>query len=319
MHIYTLDSWKHTHRFHHGTRENERRTRRVIGLTLAMMGAEIAAGMRFGSMALLADGWHMGTHAAALGITALAYYLERRHADNPLFSFGTGKIGILGGYTSAIVLALVALVMAGESLARFQRPVPIRFEEAILVAVVGLAVNLLSAWMLQGPAGGEMHPGAHAHVHPGDHGHHDHNLKAAYLHVLADALTSLLAIAALVTGKFFGWTWMDPAMGLVGAVVILRWAWGLVGETSRILLDRDVSLDEVAAIYRAIETDGDNRVADLHVWRLGPGRLAAVISVVTHFPKDPGHYKDLLRDFTELNHITVEVHTCRSEPCLPPS
>ncbi len=315
MHIYTLDKWKHTHRFHHGSRENEKQTHRVIGLTLAMMVAEIAAGISFGSMALLADGWHMGTHAAALGITALAYYLARRHADNPLYSFGTGKIGILGGYTSAIVLALVALLMGAESLARFQRPVPIRFEEAILVAVAGLAVNLVSAWLLQGAHAVGHSPEGHTHGHP----HGDHNLKAAYLHVLADALTSLLAIAALVTGKFFGWNWMDPAMGLVGAVVILGWAWGLMGETSRILLDRDVSLDQVAAIYRAIEADSDNRVADLHVWRIGPGRLAAVVSVVTHFPKAPAHYKELLRNFEELMHITVEVHTCQSEPCLPPA
>lgn len=318
MHIHTLDNWKHAHRSHLGDRGNETRTRRVIGLTLVMMVAEIAAGLRFGSMALLADGWHMGTHAAALGITALAYWLERRHADNPLFTFGTGKIGILGGYTSAIVLALVALLMAGESLARFQRPVPIRFGEAILVALVGLAVNLVSAWMLQGSGSGHGHgPGVGRHHH--GHDHHDHNLKAAYLHVLADALTSLLAIAALVAGKFFGWVWMDPLMGLVGAAVILRWSWGLLRETSRILLDRDVSLDKVAAVYRAIEAEGDNRVADLHIWRLGPGRLAALVSVVTHFPKDPDHYKGLLRDFKELDHVTVEVHACRSEPCLPGS
>lgn len=282
-----------------------------------MMVIEITAGVVFGSMALLADGWHMGTHAAALGITAIAYAYARRHADDPGFSFGTGKIGVLGGYTSAVVLAIAALIMAGESIRRFLSPLPIRFDEAILVAVVGLAVNLVSAWLLRGKS---------HHHHPGGQGssdrdgsddHHDHNLRAAYLHVLADALTSILAIAALVAGKYFGWVWMDPLMGVVGAMVILKWSWGLIGDTSRVLLDRFMKPGEIEAITSAIESDADNRITDLHIWPISENRLAAIIAVVTHFPRPPEHYKSLIRDIEKLRHVTVEVIPCDSEPCIP--
>ena len=309
MHIYNLESWKHSHRFTIGDDQGLRKTKQVILLTLTMMVIEIAAGILFGSMALLADGWHMGTHAAALGITAVAYHFARRHADNPKYTFGTGKVGVLGGFTSAIVLAMVALLMAVESFERLLTPQPIRFDEAIVVAVTGLIVNLVSAYILRD------RPHTHNHNHDHHHGH-DYNLKAAYLHVLADALTSVLAIVALTTGKALGWIWMDPIMGVVGAAVIMRWSAGLLRDTGKILLDRDVSMETVATIYSTIEADSDNRVSDLHIWRIGNNQLAAIISIVTHFPKAPDHYKELLTPFKELAHITIEVNPCESEPCI---
>lgn len=327
MHIYNLDKWQHTHHFHIEGTHSERNTRRVIALTLTMMIVEIGAGMAFGSMALLADGWHMGTHAAALGITAFAYAYARRHKDNPRYSFGTGKVGVLGGFASAVALAVVALVMALESVQRFFVPVEIHFNEAIGVAVVGLIVNLVSAMML--------HAGDHHH-HPHEHDarehddhehddheddrhthwhHHDHNLRAAYLHVIADALTSVLAIVALLTGKMLGWVWMDPMMGIVGAILITRWSWGLMRDTSGILLD-NASDKKIAAITAAIEADADNRVTDLHIWQVGSNRFAAIISVVTHFPQTPEYYKKLLENFSELEHLSVEVNHAHGAPCV---
>ncbi len=284
MHRYTLDRWQHKHRFDLENDHGERSTYRVIALTLVMMAVEIGAGLAFGSMALLADGWHMGTHAVALGITALAYFFARRHADNPRFTFGTGKVAELGGFTSAVVLAVVAIVMAAESLQRLISPHAIRFNEAIAVAVAGLIVNVVSAYMLQD---------RHSHDHPDQHGKghgHDHNLKAAYLHVLADALTSVLAIVALSAGKAFGWVWMDPFMGIVGAAIITRWAYGLMMDTGRILLDRDVDPGFISEIVRRIEAESDNRVSDIHVWRIGAGSLSIILSIVTHHPQTTEHY-----------------------------
>ena len=308
MHIHTLHRWQHNHRFHLEHGDSERSTRRVMVLTLGMMVIEIIAGIAFGSMALLADGWHMGTHAVALGIAALAYYFARRHADNPRFSFGTGKVGELGGFASAVVLAVIALIMAVESVQRLITPQTIRFNEAIAVAVVGLIVNVVSAYMLQD---------RHAHDPAAGPAHHrDHNLKAAYLHVLADALTSVLAIAALLTGKAFGWVWMDPLMGIVGAVIITRWAYGLMMDTGKILVDRDVDPRVVADITGRIEAEADTRVADIHVWRLGTHSLAVIVSIVTHFPRPPAHYKQLLTDLPEVEHVTVEVIPCEGEPCV---
>jgi cation diffusion facilitator family transporter len=310
MHRYTLQRWQHDHRFHLDHGHGERSTHKVIVLTLVMMIVEIGAGLAFGSMALLADGWHMGTHAVALGITALAYYFARRHADNPRFTFGTGKVAELGGFASAVVLAVVAIIMATESLQRLVAPQPIRFNEAIAVAVVGLAVNVISAFMLQD---------RHAHDHDNSKGHHhDHNLKAAYLHVLADALTSLLAIVALSTGKAFGWVWMDPCMGIVGAAIITKWAYGLLIDTGRILLDRDVDPRLVADIVQRIEAESDNRVSDIHVWRVGTGSLSVILSIVTHHPHPPEHYKQLIGDFDEVAHVTVEVNRCEGESCIQP-
>jgi len=303
MHTHNLHLWEHSHRFNIEDDHAERNTRRVILLTLVMMIIEITAGYIFGSMALLADGWHMGTHAAALGITAFAYYYARKHSENPSYSFGTGKVGVLGGFGSAVVLAVIALLMGVESVQRLFSPVNIRFNEAIAVAVVGLAVNLISAYLLRG---------RHHHSHQHGSGH-DHNLRAAYLHVLADALTSLLAIVALITGKAFGWVWMDPIMGIVGALIISRWSYGLLIDTGKVLLDRDVNAEAVEEIRSIVESDSDNRVADLHVWRVGSHHLAAIISIVTHFPKPPDHYKKLLADHHEMAHITFEVNPCGTD------
>jgi cation diffusion facilitator family transporter len=312
MHIHTLKKLKHRHRYNIVSGHGERNTRRVIALTLSMMVIEITAGYLFGSMALLADGWHMGTHAVALGITALAYYYARRHTDNPNYSFGTGKVSVLGGFTSAVVLAVIALLIGVESIERFISPRTIRFNEAIVVAFVGLVVNVISAFLLQ-----EKH--YHNHKKPAhDEAHrkkfHDHNLRSAYFHVLADALTSLLAIIALFAGKAFGWIWMDPIMGIVGAMIISRWSYGLLVDTGKVLLDRDVNQEAIATIRSVIEADSDNRVSDLHVWRVGSHHLSAIISIVTHFPKPPEHYKKLLADYDEIAHVTVEVNPCESKP-----
>jgi cation diffusion facilitator family transporter len=313
MHIHTLHHWKHSHRYNIEDGHGERNTRRVIVLTLSMMIVEIAAGYLFGSMALLADGWHMGTHAVALGITAFAYFYARRHSDNPNYSFGTGKVGVLGGFTSAVVLAVIALLIGVESIQRLVSPQPIRFNEAIAVAFVGLVVNVISAFLLQGKH-------RHHHGHGHDHGNikkfRDHNLRAAYFHVLADALTSLLAIIALFTGKAFGWIWMDPIMGIVGAIIISRWSYGLLVDTGKVLLDRDVNQEAVAEIRSIIESDSDNRVSDLHVWRVGSHHLSAIVSIVTHYPKSPDHYKKLLADYDEIAHVTIEVNTSDTEPCI---
>ena len=278
---------------------NERRSWLVIALTASMMVLEITAGFIFGSMALLADGWHMASHASALGITAFAYYLARRYASDKRFSFGTGKISELAGYSSALMLALIALLMAYESVVRFFDPVQIRFNEAIAVAVLGLIVNLVSALILK-----ENHAG-----HDHDRHHEDHNLKAAYLHVLADALTSILAIVALTAGRFLGWVWMDPLMGIVGAIVIARWSYGLTRDTGSILLDMDVNTPLSENIRKLLEADGENQIQDLHLWRLGPGHFAAIISLSSNNPRPAAFYKDQLEDIRELRHITVEVNS----------
>ncbi len=314
--------WSHGHAF--GTEDRtaaEARTRWVVVLTLAMMIGEIAAGAGFGSMALLADGFHMGTHAAALGVAAFAYAYARRHAADPRYSFGTGKVGALGGFASAIGLAVVALLVLVESAARLASPVAIRFDEAIAVAALGLLVNLVSAFLLRGDHGHGGHDGplppsrspasrGRAGDHPDhDHAdrHRDHNLRAAYVHVLADALTSVLALAALFAGRLLGWTFMDPVMGIVGALVIARWSVGLLRETSAVLLDAEVHPGLRRAISAAVEGDGAGRISDLHVWRVGPRHLAAIVAVVTDAPRAPDHYRRRLEAFGDLVHVTVEV------------
>jgi cation diffusion facilitator family transporter len=310
MHSSTLHKWQHQHSYKVENPQGERRTKLVILITVIMMTVEISTGYMFGSMALLADGWHMGTHAAALSITVFAYIYARRHADNPRYSFSTGKVGVLGGFASAVVLGVIALLMGGESLKRLFSPVSIQFNEAIGVAIVGLLVNLVCAYLLHAKHGHD-----HDHHHHGNH-HHDHNLQAAYLHVLADALTSFLAIFALLTGKHFGWVWMDPSMGLVGAVVITRWSYGLLRDTSRILLDKEATPELTAKIRSTIEADADNLVADLHIWQVSPQNLSIILTVVTHFPKAPDHYKSLLKDLVGDAHITIEVQECAGEPCI---
>lgn len=260
-------------------------------------------------MALLADGWHMATHVAALGISLFAYRYARMHAEDQRYTFGTGKVGVLGGFASAVVLAVVAALMGLESAHRFLSPQAIRFDQSILVAVIGLVVNLLSAWWLGGRE--DSGPG-HDAATPHDH---DHNLKAAYLHVLADALTSLLAILALLSGKFFGWVWMDPLMGLVGGILIGAWSYGLLRDTGHILLDSAHEPEILDAVRSAIEAESDDRVSDLHVWKVSAGRYAAIVSVVTREPMPPEHYKDRLAGLDGLVHVTVEVHRCAGEDC----
>ena len=268
---------------------NERRVWLVIALTASMMVAEILAGKLYGSMALVADGWHMSTHAGAMLITALAYGYARRHADNPRFSFGTGKMGDLAGFASAVVLAIVALLIAWESFLRLTDPVPIRFEQAIAVAVIGLVVNLVSARLLHGGPGHHHHGHDHRHDHHhADHDHgrhgHDNNLRAAYLHVLADALTSVLAIVALLVGRSYGWLWADPAMGVVGALVIARWSWGLIRDAGGVLLDAPAEGPQVRQEIEDILAATGDTLKDLHVWQIGPGHFAAIVSVASATP-----------------------------------
>lgn len=313
---HSVEELKHDHLFLGADHErNERKVWLVIALTATMMVAEIVAGSIFGSMALTADGWHMSTHAGAMLISALAYLYARRQARNPRYTFGTGKLGDLAGFASAVVLALVALLIAWESAIRLARPVPIDFDQAILVAILGLGVNLASAWLLRedhhhshGGHAAHDHEGSH-HQHHHGHGHHaeDHNLRAAYLHVLADALTSVLAILALILGRIYGWNALDPLMGIAGGMVIARWSVGLIRVTASVLLDAQPEDDDLAGeIRRTIETEED-RIADLHVWQVGPGHHAAIVALVTPKPRPPSFYKEKLRAIGSLSHVTVEV------------
>jgi cation diffusion facilitator family transporter len=306
MHTHSVEPWRHDHMFlgdDHA--HNERRTWLVVVLTSVAMVVEIAAGLAFGSMALLADGWHMSTHAGALAIAAFAYRYARRHAGSQRFTFGTGKLGDLAGFASAVALALIAALIGYESVLRLFNPVPIRFTEAIAVAIAGLAVNLLCAWILR-----DRHGDQHAHHHDHGHGgHHDHNLRGAYLHVMADALTSVLAIVGLLAARAYGWVWLDAAIGIVGGAVIARWSWGLMREAGAVLLDAAPDRRLTDEIRRRLERDGE-RVSDLHVWRLGPGHHAAVVALVSHAPRAPEEYKLRLHDLPHLSHVTVEVHAC---------
>jgi cation diffusion facilitator family transporter len=293
---------KGTHDHHFGQavpRLGEAGTRAVVTLTAVMMLIEIAAGLIYGSMALLADGLHMASHASALGLSLAAYIYARRHAHDRRFSFGTGKINSLAGFASAVVLALFALAMAGESVHRFLEPVPISFDQAIAVAVLGLVVNVLSVIILRDQ---------HDHQHHGHgHGHeHDHNLRAAHLHVLADAMTSLLAIVALLTGKYTGAVWMDPAMGLVGGALVAFWSWGLLKTTGSVLLDRQASDEVIGRIRRAVERDSGLEIVDLHVWTIGPGYRAAILSVRGNRPPSRDHIARLVPSDLGIAHLTVE-------------
>jgi cation diffusion facilitator family transporter len=290
---------EHDHHYlGHGHERNEKRTRWVVALTALMMVAEIAFGLMTGSMALLADGWHMATHTLALGVSAMAYWLARRWAGDQRYSFGTGKVGELAGFASALALAIVAVGIAVQSTDRLLAPRNVDYREAIIVAVLGLAVNLVSAFLL--------HDG-HGHDHGDGHHHHDNNLRSAYMHVLADALTSVLAIVALAAGMLAGARWLDPAVGLVGAAVILRWAWILIRDTSAVLLDR-IPDDALAKTIRsAVEGEGDARVTDLHLWQVGPGRFAAIVAIAATNPAEPARYKARIGCDPRIVHITVEV------------
>lgn len=316
MHTTDISPWKHEHDFVADTSSAERRTRIVMMLAAGMMVAEITAGTIFHSMALVADGWHMGTHVTAFLLAALAYYFGRRHAKDERFTFGTGKVGVLGGFTSAIILSGIAVLMAAESIHRLFMPLTIHFKEAIGIAAVGLVVNVVSAWVLKDDP---HHHHGHGPEHGHDHGghHHDLNLRAAYLHVIADAFTSLMAVMALTLGCFFGWVWLDPVMGLVGMVVILSWAYTLLRDTGSILLDRIPAHTDLPVVIReGIESDGDARISDMHIWQVGAGKFAAAISVVAHHPKSPEEYRQALKIHEELVHVTVEVQLCNEHEAV---
>ncbi|WP_226439927.1 MULTISPECIES: CDF family Co(II)/Ni(II) efflux transporter DmeF [Pseudomonas] len=283
--------------------ENAKRTLWVVILTVVMMVGEITAGYLTGSMALLADGFHMATHAGALGIAAAAYAYAKRHASSTRFSFGTGKVGDLGGFASALILGLVSLGIGVESIIRLFQPTNVQFGTATLIAIVGLGVNIVSALLL-----------GHGHRHDHGHGHHDHdhsphggdnNLRSAYIHVIADALTSVLAIAALLAGRYLGWVWLDPAMGIVGAIVIARWAWSLMGATAGVLLDQtdDHVADEIREL---VEQAGDAKITDLHVWRVGPEAHAAIVSVLGASTTNADSIRDRLKPVHEVSHLTIE-------------
>jgi len=322
MHTESIERWVHDHTFGQDRKKSaEHRTLIVIAITLVTMAVEIAAGIAFGSMALLADGLHMGSHASALAISAFAYYYTRRHAKDARFNFGTGKVSSLAGFAGAVTLVLFALVMAWESIARLLSPVAIGFDQAIFVAVLGLIVNGICLLIL----GGHGHPheqgsreddggdhDGHAHEHP------DHNFRSAYLHVLADALTSVLAIFALLAGKYLAQGWLDPFMGVVGAALVVRWSWGLLHSSARVLLDMQAPEELRGKIREAIESEGDNRISDMHVWSVGPGLHAAEIAVVSSQPLETAGYYDLLPKNLGIVHITVETHQCASSALKAP-
>ena len=324
MAIHDLSGWQHSHAYDPGNRGAERRTWLVVAITAATMVAEIIAGFLTGSMALLADGWHMSTHVVALSIAGIAYWLARRWSRDERFAFGTWKIEVLGAFSSALLLGVVAIAMVVESIVRLVTPSPINFVPALWVAGVGLVVNLASALVLGHGGHDEDH---HDHGHDHAHDHHDHqghqhhphandlNLKSAYVHVLADAFTSVLAIVALAAGLWLGWSWMDPVMGVVGAAVILWWAKGLITDSARVLLDREMDSPVVQQIRKAIESDGDTEIADLHVWRVGRSSHAAVVTVVADDPQPPDAYRSRLAGIASLMHVSVEVNRCPHGDC----
>ena len=299
---------------------NERRSWAVIVLCGVMMIAEIAGGLLFGSIALVADGLHMSTHAGALLLAAMAYSYARRHSDDPRFTFGTGKLGDLAGFSSAIVLLMISVLIGYEAISRFIAPVPIHFREAIPIAGLGLAVNLVSAWLLgahEHAHGHHEHDHDDGHHHDDDHDHADHdhdraaahrdnNIRAAIVHVLADAAVSLLVIVGLSLAWLFRWLWMDPLAGMIGAAVIVSWSWTLIRDTGAVLLDMAPDRRTIQSIRRALESAGD-RLTDLHVWRLGPGHLGVIVAVATDTPRDAAFYRARLADVPALSHVTIEV------------
>lgn len=304
-----IADWRHTHIFDEGNPLAERNTRWAVVLTAIMMVAEIAGGWMFNSMALLADGWHMSSHALALGLSVLAYGAARRFAHDPRFAFGTWKIEVLGGYTSAIFLVGVAALMLYQSIERLIAPTPIHYEQAIALAGVGLWVNLACAWLLKE---GQAHH--HAHDHPHKHSshtqhHQDLNLRSAYLHVMADATTSVLAMVALVGGKFWGANWLDPVMGIIGAGLVAVWAWGLLRDSGRILLDAEMDAPVVAEIHEVLATSPVKAdITDLHVWRVGKGKYACIVSLAIKDQATPDEFRRRLSVHDELAHITVELN-----------
>jgi cation diffusion facilitator family transporter len=319
LHHHDLSPWQHDHHWAADRRANERRTHAVIAITLVTMAVEIVAGWWWQSMALLADGWHMGTHAAAIGVAALAYALTRRWAGDARFSLGPWKVEVLGAYTSALLLGVVALAIAAESLLRLASPRVVDYAPSLAVAAIGLGVNLVCAWLLHVPAApAHAAHGDHGPAHHHHHAHHDHaapgdadlNLKAAHLHVLADAATSVLAIVALLAGKYAGLGWLDPLIGLVGAAMIAWWSRGLLARTGKILLDREMDDPLAAQLRERLEADGDARVADLHLWRVGDERFAAHATVVADHPREADTYRSKVADLPGLVHLSIEVNRC---------
>ena len=307
MHTHRLEAWSHDHVFEQDQkRAGEKRTLLIVTITAAMMVIEISTGVIYGSMALLADGLHMASHTVALSISVFAYVISRRLASDRRFAFGVGKINSLAGFASAIMLLGFALAMAIESTDRLLNPIAIAFDQAIIVAVIGLAVNGFSAWILASTP----HHHGHSHSHDHEHHGHDHNLRAAYLHVLADALTSLLAIVALLAGKYIGASWLDPVIGIVGAVLVTRWSYGLLRETGKVLLDNQADAHRLDGLRKAIEGDSLDRVTDLHLWSIGHEIFAAEIAIVSDAPQAPEYYKSLIPRALGVAHVTVEVHQC---------
>lgn len=311
MHTQDMSAWTHDHVFDAASHAAERGTRAVMWITAAMMVVEIVAGWWFNSMALLADGWHMSSHAVAIGLSAFAYAAARRYARDHRFAFGTWKIEVLGGFASAILLLGVAAIMVVGSVERIISPQTIHYQQAMIVAAIGLVVNFVCAVILGGAHEPTDHERAHGHEH--QH-HHDLNLKSAYLHVVADAATSVLAIIALGGGWLYGWSWLDPMMGIVGALLVAIWAKGLLIETSKVLLDREMDHPVVAEIRAAVETGtdaGESRIADLHVWRVGKQSYACALSVVTHDEfLTAKRVREQLAVHEEIAHVTVEIHQC---------
>ena len=317
MHNEQIELWQHHHIFNTEKKAVEKRTLIVVIITFVTMVAEILVGWMSNSMALLADGWHMGTHAFALGVSLVAYIAARKYAKDESFTFGTWKIEILGGYTSAVVLGIVALAMIFSSVERILQPLSIHYNQALLVAILGLLVNLSCAFILN--SGGHVHE--HEHHHPGEdeHSHHQHahedlNLKSAYLHVVADALTSVLAIVALLGAKYFQLVWLDPFMGIVGAGLILRWSFMLLKGTGNILLERETDGDVASEIRKEIESDGDSKICDLHLWRVAQNKYACIVSVVTSKDISTEEYRARLNGVHELTHLTIEINECRTRP-----
>ena len=303
-----IEKWRHSHHFAIDTAQSEKKVTIVFAITTLTMVIEIVAGTWFGSMALLADGWHMFTHSAAFAVSIFVYWYSRKHRSNREYSFGVGKVNTLGAFASAVALGTVALMMIIESIGRLFSPQAIRFDEAIGVAIIGLIVNVVSAFLLHD---NHHHHGHKHHSHDDEdhsHHHHDHNLKAAYFHVLADTLTSVFAIVALVSGKYFNWLWADALMGIVGAIIIAKWAYNLLTDSSNILLDKAASEPIANKIVACTEEDGMSVITDLHLWKLSSKHLSAIVSVATPLEKTPDDFKDIIRRHVELSHLTIEVN-----------
>jgi cation diffusion facilitator family transporter len=318
QHSHDLSPWQHSHDFDQGHAQGEKALWTVMIITVVAMAVEIAAGMFTGSLALTADGWHMGTHAAAFGVSLFAYALARKHRGHSRYAFGTWKIEVLGGFASSVALGIVALLIAAEAVQRVIKPQPLEARDALIVAVLGLVVNLVSALLLKQPHAHSHDDRAEDHAHDHDHDHarprhepaEDHNLQAAFVHVLADAATSVAAIVALAAAWLYGWTWLDPVIGAVASLVIAVWAVGLMRKTGRVLLDAEMDNPVVDRVRKHLEEDGDAKVADLHIWRVGRDRFAAVVCLVADNPLPADNYRQRLAHMPQLAHVSVEVNHC---------